>query len=132
MYGRDVVLPSDISFGYKNKDNKDYGDARMNYKINLIERLKRSYEEIVLKREKAVNDYKFKYDSVHKNTEFKEGDLVMLYWPIPKKGFSQKLLPKWTGPFTVVKRIGAVTFRVRQGKKLLCVHVQRLRLYRPF
>jgi hypothetical protein len=38
--------------------------------------------------------YKSVYDSRHKQVEFTVGDLVMVYWPIPKAGLSQKLLPR--------------------------------------
>ena len=56
----------------------------------------------------------------------------MLYWPMPKKGFSQKLLPKWSGPYRIVRRLGDVTYRIGiNDSKTLVVHVQRLKKVEP-
>ena len=73
-----------------------------------------------------------KYDQVHKNIEFSLNDLVMVYWPIPKRGLTQKLLPKWDGPFKIIAKLGPVTYRVEKGNKVFAVHVQRLRKYEPW
>ncbi len=53
----------------------------------------------------------------------------MLYWPIPKKGISQKLAPKWEGPFTVIDQLGPVTYRLRNKNKVTAAHVQRMKHY---
>ena len=132
LYGRDVMLPSDIMLGLPLDSKSDSTEEKFEYKANLIKQLRSSYETLINKRETAVYDYKYKYDRCHKNVEFKEGEKVMVFWPIPKKGFSQKLLPKWEGPFSVVKRTGAVTYRVQKDNKILLVHVQRLRHYEPW
>ena len=62
----------------------------------------------------------------------------MVYWPIPKRGYTQKLLPKWKGPYRVMAKLGSVTYRVmlntgRNGvENTLVVHVQRMKLYQPW
>ena len=132
LYGRDVILPSDIMLGLPVDCISDDTEEKFEYKANMMSQLRSSYETLVNKRETAVYDYKYKYDRCHKNIEFSEGEKVMVFWPIPKKGFSQKLLPKWEGPFTVIKQVGAVTYRVQKDDKILLVHVQRLRHYEPW
>jgi hypothetical protein len=119
-------------FGLPLDDNEQEDASKTDYKINLLSRFKIAYENLVLKKEKAVNDYKFKYDLKHKKIVFKEGEQVMVFWPVPKKGFSQKLLPKWDGPYKIVKQLGAVTYRVQKERKTFCVHVQRLQHYDPW
>lgn len=76
--------------------------------------------------------YKNQYDKTHKEVEFKIGDLVMVYWPVPKKGFTQKLLPKWQGPFKIVSKISTLTYRIEKDAKTIAIHVQRLLRYTPF
>jgi hypothetical protein len=134
LYGREAILPNDMLFGAirPNDFSQNEIDNEFGYKMRLLTRLKNCYEEIELRRDKAINYYKKNYDSTHKDISFNVNDLVMVYWPIPKKGFSQKLLPKWDGPFEIVARLGKVTYRVKDSKRTLVAHVQRLRKYEPF
>ena len=71
---------------------------------------------------------------MHKETQFKEGDLVMILYETPKKGLTLKFLPRWHGPFKILKKIDDVTFRVESEDqtKIIAVHVQRIRLYRTW
>ena len=83
-----------------------------------------------------MNNYKFRYDCNHKKVKYKINDVVMVYWPIPKRGYTQKLLPKWKGPYQIIDQIGPYTYRVkldsRSKQHTLVVHVQRLKLYEPW
>ena len=56
----------------------------------------------------------------------------MVYLPVPKKGFSQKLLPKWDGPYEVIDQLSSVSYRVKKDNKVLVLHVQRLMTYTPW
>lgn len=141
LYGRDAVLPSDLLFGLpvsSPDENINDSEEKLNYKLNLVSKLRKAYEKAAIKRDKEVNYYKFRYDNSHKNVEFKNDDLVMVYWPIPKRGYTQKLLPKWKGPYKVVSKLGPVTYRVllstdKNGmENTLVVHVQRMKLYKPW
>ncbi len=55
-------------FGLPLDDNEH--DSKTVCKINLLSRFKVGYENLVLKKQKAVNDYKLKYDLKHKNIVF--------------------------------------------------------------
>lgn len=55
-------------------------------------------EESRCQKERKINHYKSGYDRKQKKVDLNIEDLAMIYWPIPKKGLIQKLLPKWQGP----------------------------------
>jgi tagatose-1,6-bisphosphate aldolase non-catalytic subunit AgaZ/GatZ len=103
----------------------------VDYKMNLLSKLKDAYDKIIEKREDSMHYYKSRYDSKQKVIQFKLGDLVMVYWPVPKAGLSQKLLPRWDGPFEVVEQIGKWSYRIKKKNKLFSIHVQRMRKYQP-
>ena len=132
MYGRDVVLPSDLIFNLRNSDALDTTDEKLNYKFNLGFKLKQAYEKLVEKKVIQSEKYKSFYDKSHRKVDFKVNDLVSVYWPTQVKGMSKKFLATWRGPYTIKKRLGEVTYRVEKGTVSLPVHVQRLRIYEPF
>lgn len=56
----------------------------------------------------------------------------MIYDPVRKKGLSKKLLPKWKGPYEVVKNISPNLYRVRdlsRGVARTNIHVERMKPY---
>ncbi len=90
LYGRDVVLPTDLIFGLKKGNFLDTTDEKLNYKFDLGFRLKHAYERLVEKKKRQSDKYKAFYYCRHRKVEFKEGDLVSVYWPTPVKGMSKK------------------------------------------
>jgi hypothetical protein len=56
----------------------------------------------------------------------------MLYWPSKKTGVGIKLLPKWDGPYRILAQLNEVTYRIDNGRRLIAVHVERLRKYKPW
>ncbi|RNA24678.1 hypothetical protein BpHYR1_049616 [Brachionus plicatilis] len=64
-------------------------ELRMQYKIDLLARLRIHYETLEAKRNQQMNTIQ---------REFPIGSLIMVYWPVPKKGCTQKLLPMWKEP----------------------------------
>ena len=132
LYGRDVVLPSDLLFNVNKYDALDTTDEKFNYKFDLGFKLRQAYEKLVEKKNIQSEKYKAFYDRSHKKVVFELNDLVSVYWPAPAKGLSKKFLATWRGPYKVKKRLGEVTYRVEKGTVSLPVHVQRLRKYEPF
>ena len=45
----------------------------------------------------------------------------MVYWPIPKRGLTQKLFPSWDGPFKIIDKLCSVTYKVVTGNKVYSV-----------
>lgn len=63
--------------------------------------------------------------------QFNELDLMYLYNPQRKKGFSSKLLPVWKEPYRVVKRINDEVYKIQRSprSKMNEVNLNRLSEY---
>ena len=72
------------------------------------------------------------YDTKSSDNTYKVGDPVWLYNPKRKKGISPKLSRNWEGPYTVVKRINDLVYRIQLGPrtKPKVVHWNRLWCYK--
>ncbi|GBN80069.1 hypothetical protein AVEN_141094-1 [Araneus ventricosus] len=72
------------------------------------------------------------YDSRATDHHFKEGDLVWMYNPKRRRGPSPKLQQNWEGPYTVVKKLNDVVYRVQRSPnaKPKVIHINRLAPYR--
>ncbi|GBM60819.1 hypothetical protein AVEN_66777-1 [Araneus ventricosus] len=72
------------------------------------------------------------YDSRATDHHFKEGDLVWMYNPKRQRGPSPKLQQNWEGPYTVVKKLNDVVYRVQRSPnaKPKVIHINRLAPYR--
>ncbi|GBM55864.1 hypothetical protein AVEN_238047-1 [Araneus ventricosus] len=75
---------------------------------------------------------KTRYDSRATDHHFKEGDLVWMYNPKRRRGLSPKLQQNWEGPYTVVKKLNDVVYRVQRSPnaKPKVIHINRLAPYR--
>ncbi|GFW58332.1 transposon Ty3-I Gag-Pol polyprotein [Trichonephila clavipes] len=76
-----------------------------------------------------------RYDSKHQMISYTPGDLVWVYTPVRKVGFSEKLL-RYFGLYQVLRRLLAVTYEVqdfdpafRKRKLREVVHVLRMKPY---
>jgi len=103
LYGRDVVLPTDLAFEVKHDHNSDFSIEKLAYKFDLTSRLMKAYRKLAEKRDEYINKYKDYYVS------FEPNDLVMIYWPEAQLGMAKKFLPNWRGPFKVKYRLTPVT-----------------------
>ncbi len=93
LYGRDVVLPTDLIFKVK-YDSLDSSSLKLDYKYDLTCRLMTAYRALIEKKSAYSEKYKTYYDRGKKDIKFNSGDLVMVYWPEQKKGMSKKFLHK--------------------------------------
>jgi hypothetical protein len=84
---------------------------------------------------KARDRQKSYADKTRRELEFSVGDKVLLRTlnlKLKTTG-SRKLLPKWIGPFEVVKRIGKVAYKLELPSSMKChdvFHVSNLQAYR--
>jgi hypothetical protein len=78
--------------------------------------------------------YKAYYDKTHKAKKFEIGEQVLVYRPENKVGMTRKFLPRWKGPFVVVKQLSHVNYRLESldKTKTFNSHVQNMRHYRPW
>ncbi|GBN70610.1 hypothetical protein AVEN_61475-1 [Araneus ventricosus] len=75
---------------------------------------------------------KTRYDSGATSHHFKEGDQVWMYNPKRRRGLSPKLQQNWEGPYTIVKKLNNVIYRVQRSPnaKPKVIHINRLTPYR--
>jgi hypothetical protein len=137
IYGRDPIMPQDLLINQDNRNRRKITSQDIDeFKVGMLKTIRQTYDKLNGHKSMVQDKYKSRYDRTHKEVKFKEGELVMVYFPVSKEGLSYKLLAKWDGPFTVTNKVDAVTYRVRRdlGRKILTmlVHVQRLKIYKPW
>ncbi|GBN92974.1 hypothetical protein AVEN_238959-1 [Araneus ventricosus] len=62
---------------------------------------------------------------------FKEGDQVRMYNPKRRRSLRPKLQQNWKGPYTIVKKLNDVIYRVQRSPhaKPKVIHINRLNPY---
>ncbi|GBM33654.1 hypothetical protein AVEN_203694-1 [Araneus ventricosus] len=123
LFVRTLQLPSDILFGR----SSDTPSSPNKYLTNLEARL-----ESVFARERiklASERMKFRYDSGATGHHFKEGVHVWMYNPNRRRGVSPKLQQTLEGPYTIVKKLKDVIYRVPNAKPKVIL-INRLTPYR--
>ncbi|GBM48620.1 Transposon Ty3-I Gag-Pol polyprotein [Araneus ventricosus] len=121
LFGRTLRLPCDILFGRPSETPSSPNE----YMKNLEARLESVH---AFARERM----KTRYDSRATDHHFKEGDLVWMYNPKRRRGLSPKLQQNWEGPYTIVKKLNDVVYRVQRSPnaKPKVIHINRLAPYR--
>ncbi|GBL98624.1 hypothetical protein AVEN_139300-1 [Araneus ventricosus] len=121
---RTIRFPCDILFGRP----RDTPSSPTNSEARLESVQASVGEQVVLSRERM----KIRYDSRATDHHFKEGDLVWMYNPKRRRGLSLKLQQNWEGPYTVVKKLNDVVYRVQRSPnaKPKVIHINRLAPYR--
>ena len=137
IFGRDPVFPQDLMVSLRELNSRTITAANINeYKATLVKNLASAYEKLNKYKESTQEKYKNYYDKTHKPIKFEIGDMVMVFIPATTTGLSYKLLSHWEGPYEVLNRINAVTYRIKVVKghkiELRAVHVQQLKKYKPW
>lgn len=76
---------------------------------------------------------KERYDSTHRDQQYKEGDIVRIFTPKRIVGLSDKLLSRNFGPYRIIKKHSPLNYEVElidhngRAKKRDIVHVSRIR-----
>ncbi|GBM50478.1 hypothetical protein AVEN_203068-1 [Araneus ventricosus] len=117
-------FPCDILFGRP----RDTPSSPTNSEARLESVQASAGEQVELSRERM----KIRYDSRATDHHFKEGDLVWMYNPKRRRGLSPKLQQNWEGPYTIVKKLNDVVYRVQRSPnaKPKVIHINRLAPYR--
>ncbi|GBO13185.1 hypothetical protein AVEN_124409-1 [Araneus ventricosus] len=121
-------LPCDIVFGRPSETPSSPKEYMNNLEARLESVHAFSRERIKLASERM----KTCYDSTATDRHFKEGDLVWMYNPKRRRGLSTKLQQNWEGPYTVIKKLNDVVYRVQRSPntKPKFIHINRLAPYR--
>ncbi|CAD7002032.1 unnamed protein product [Ceratitis capitata] len=126
LFGSELRLPSDLKFGIT-------GDAKRIGKVTSTD-LEEGLREVLAfarQRTQVMSDkMKARYDKPMNSEGFQNGDLVLLYNPQRKRGFSPKLQCNWEGPYKIIKRLNDVVYRIQTvggpRNKMKVVHLERL------
>ncbi|GBN76173.1 hypothetical protein AVEN_195922-1 [Araneus ventricosus] len=63
-----------------------------------------------------MNEWKTRYDSRATDFHFKEVDQVWMYYLKRRRGLSPRLQQNWEGPYTIVKKLNDVIYRVQSNR----------------
>ena len=99
-YGREAKFP--IS------ETEDWLEGNILFRLfSLIEELPVQWKQAKLNIKQAQQRQKFYWSKKHKKVKpiFKKEDKVLLYDAMRDKHYSEKLLPKWKGPYFIHKRV---------------------------
>ena len=127
MVGRELRIPLDLLFE-RPPDAQD---------VCTTDYAKSQRDRMCIIRTQAERNLKIAAGTMKRMTDVKatsgsealeENDPVWLYNPRRKKGQSPKLQSPWEGPYRVVKKLSAVTYRIQKNKQSPCkvVHFNRL------
>ncbi|GBN09183.1 hypothetical protein AVEN_186925-1 [Araneus ventricosus] len=113
-------FPCDILFGRLG----DTPSSPTNSDVRLKSVQASAGEQIKLSRERM----KTRYDSRATDHRFKYGDLVWVYNPKRRRDLSPKLQQNWEGPYTAVKNLNDVVYKVQRSPiaKPKVIHINRL------
>jgi transposase InsO family protein len=105
MTGREMSLPLDVMMGSLGLEDRSRVPEYVN---RLRTRLQTCFEEVRQNLKQYGERQKKYYNLSTHGEQFKSGDLVYLREKTRKKQISPKLMPKWKGPFLVIKQFGTV------------------------
>ena len=88
------------------------------------------YDDVRQRLNEAHKKNKRRCDEKVTGSNLTVGDRVWLYVPAVKQGRTKKFSSLWRGPYTIIDRVGAVTYRIQLigSPKSLVVHRNRLKL----
>ncbi|KAJ8960041.1 hypothetical protein NQ318_009478 [Aromia moschata] len=127
--GREMKLPTDLMLGRPLEETEERSLPE------FVEDLRRRMDRIHrFAREKLKihsDKMKQRLDTTSTETDFKPGDAVWLYAPKRMKGRSPKLQKNWEGPYTIIKKINDLVYRIQLSprSKPKVVHLERLARY---
>ena len=127
IMGRELRLPCDLKFGCPPGEDV----AGEDYESDLRRKMEDIHQRVRHNIQSASDRMKESYDIRAENGGFRLGNLVWLYNPQRRRGFSPKLQCNWEGPYEIIERINDVVYRIRKpprGKPRV-VHFNRLAPY---
>ena len=75
--------------------------------------LKGVFDDVQQKLKDAQRKHKERHDKKNVGRGLAVGDRIWLYVPAVKQGRTRKLSSLWRGPYTVIDRVSAVTYRIQ-------------------
>ncbi|KAJ8944177.1 hypothetical protein NQ318_016157 [Aromia moschata] len=127
--GREMKLPTDLMLGRPLEETEER--SLPEFVEDLRERLDQIHRFASEKLKMHSDKMKQRLDTTSTETAFKPGDAVWLYAPKRTKGKSPKLQSNWEGPYTIIKKINDLVYRIQLSprSKAKVVHLERLAKY---
>uniref|UniRef100_A0A3P9KG95 Gypsy retrotransposon integrase-like protein 1 n=1 Tax=Oryzias latipes TaxID=8090 RepID=A0A3P9KG95_ORYLA len=114
LYGWDVQGPLDLlKKSWEAKSTKTSERGVIQFVLEMRERLAKYREEAEVNQREAQRSRKTWYDQQARHRELLPGQKVLLLLP----SCTSKLLAKWQGPYTILRRMGPVTYEVHHPDK---------------
>ena len=129
MFGREVLLPVDLSLGPIEENTESTALPIASYVEELGDMMKIVHGVARTKMVCASDRQKRGYDHRVNFKSYERGDSVFLFNPIRKKGISPKLQSFWGGPFLVVRKLSDLIYEIQShpSAKTKIVHHDRLK-----
>ncbi len=130
LYGWQVQGPLDLlRKSWEDPVSRTEEKGIVQYVLEMRDRLEQYREQARENLQEAQQAQKQWYDQHARLRQFQPGQKVLLLLPTS----SNKLLAKWQGPYTVVRKMGPVTYEVHhpdKGKAKQTYHVNLLRQWK--
>ena len=127
LYGREQNLPVDIM--YPTGQDTNVPQCGPEYSEWVRRAISSAHDFARAHLDKSAIRQKRGYDANAKHRPpFKRGDKVRYYYPPLKQG--NKFAKPWVGPFTVVRKVTDVDYRIRQDsnpQRILVTHIDNLK-----
>lgn len=114
LYGWDVQGPLDLlRKSWETPSSAASDRSVVQFVLEMRDRLAEYREEAEVNLREAQQSQKAWYDRQARHREFQPGQKVLLLLP----SSTSKLLAKWQGPFTVLRKMGPVTYEIHHPEK---------------
>ena len=130
MFGHEVRAPIDLVLGSKNDFKKTFTSSH-EFVEDKLSTVQAAYQSVRKQLRLSAERQKRRYDLRVRPAVFLVGDLVWLWSQRRKMKRKLKWQRCYTGPFTIVERLGPVNYRIRRSSKSKClvVHMDKLKPY---
>ena len=125
LYGRDAILPQDLAFNLINANLRNVDGevkGKENYQYNLV-KLKEEHAKLIKHKRVKQDKYNVYFNKSHRHMYVEIGEKVLVLSDVASK---EPLSPRWEGPYTIINKLDAVTYRVQNDSQNFAVHVNRL------
>ncbi|UYV67393.1 hypothetical protein LAZ67_5000448, partial [Cordylochernes scorpioides] len=129
VHGREAETPLDVLFPKLLPEDDDFIQT-LGARAEEARKLARIHSM------RSQGSNKHRYDAHHRNIIYQPGDLVWIFIPVRKVGYSEKLMRRYFGPYKVTRKISDVTYEVetfgnQQGRRKTkdLVHIGRMKPY---
>ncbi|KAJ8948957.1 hypothetical protein NQ318_022979 [Aromia moschata] len=126
-----VVKCEEVNRAQLNQTKENQERSLPEFVENLRERMDQIHRFSREKLKIHSDKMKQRLDTTSTETAFKPGDAVWLYAPKRTKGKSPKLQSNWEGPYTIIRKINDLVYRIQLSprSKPKVVHLERLARY---